>query len=95
MGRAEHRKKHKVVKQRMSDEQFKILQGEINQEFIENEVKNQIGFYQELFTECLTEAFKNNGITNTRANMILDDVKTIMIRKVEEKKHKKRGAKIV
>lgn len=91
MGRAEDRKKKKSVNRRITDKQFQALNSDINQEFIKQEVKEQVGFFQELFTECLTEAFKNNGISNTKAGVILDDIRIIMIRKVEEKRSGKVG----
>ena len=70
MGRAESRKKAKYIKKRLTTD----------------EVTRQTGVFKKLFSECLTEAFKKNNISLTKANMILDDVSIIMQRKVSEKR---------
>ena len=89
MGRAEHRKMQKSIRKRMTDEQFNKLQVEANKGFVEMEVNKQIKFYQNLWTECMLEAFKNNGLSQAKAKMVLDDIELIMLRKIEEKKNSK------
>lgn len=46
MGRAEDRKKKKSVNRRITDKQFQALNSDINQEFIKQEVKEQVGFFK-------------------------------------------------
>ena len=87
MGRAEHRKMQRHISKRMTEEQFKIFQSEVNQEYIKGEVNKQIKFYQNLWNECMEEAFKNNGISLTKAKMILEDIELIMLRKIDKKKN--------
>ena len=89
MGRAEHRKMQRKMKKIMSDEQLKSLQDEANRGFVEMEVNKQIKFYQDLWTECMLEAFKTNGLSQAKAKMVLDDIELIMLRKIEEKKNSK------
>ncbi|WP_294377732.1 hypothetical protein [uncultured Clostridium sp.] len=91
MGRAENRKMKKHIKSKMTEEQFKVFQSEVNQEYVNGEVNKQIKFYQELWTDCLLEAFKKNGYSTDKAKMILDDVELIMLRKIEEKKKNNTG----
>ncbi|BBK77338.1 hypothetical protein [Clostridium butyricum] len=91
MGRAENRKMKKHIKGRMTEQQFNVFQSEVNQEFINGEVNKQIKFYQELWTDCLLEAFKKNGYSLDKSKMILDDVELIMLRKIREKKNNQAG----
>ena len=89
MGRAEHRKMQRHINKRMTDEQFNRFHSEVNQEYIKGEVNKQIKFYQNLWTECMLEAFKINGLSQAKAKMVLDDIELIMLRKIEEKKNSK------
>ena len=89
MGRAEHRKMQKKTKKMLTDEQFKQLQSEANKGYVETEVNKQIAVSQNLLTECMLEAFKNNGLSQAKAKMVLDDIELIMLRKIEEKKNSK------
>lgn len=85
MGRAENRKKKKFLNRKLTPEQFEKLNSEANKELIDYEVDKQIKFYQNLWTECMLEAFKINKISTDKARMILEDIETIMLRKVAEK----------
>ena len=87
MGRAENRKKKKFLNRKLTPEQFAKLNSEANKELIDYEVDKQIKFYQNLWTECMLEAFKINKISTDKARMVLEDIETIMLRKVEEKKN--------
>lgn len=87
MGRAENRKMKKHLRNSLTPEQFATLQSQANKDMVQLEVNNQIKFYQGLWSECLTEAFKKNGYSNEKAKMLLDDVEIIMRRKVEEKRN--------
>ena len=89
MGRAKDRKKRKILNRRLTPEQFAKLNSDANRELVEYEVDKQIKFYQALWTECMLEAFKENKISTDKAKMILEDIETIMIRKIEEKKNGK------
>ena len=89
MRRAEHRKMQRHINKRMTDEQFNRFQSEVNQEYIKGEFNKQIKFYQNLWTECMLEAFKTNGLSQAKAKMVLDDIELIMLRKIEEKKNSK------
>ena len=91
MGRAENRKMKKHLKGRMTEEQFKVIQSEVNKEYINREVDKQIKFYQELWNDCMTEAFKKNGLSDSKAIMILEDIRLIMMQKVNEKKKNSQG----
>jgi ribosomal protein L9 len=82
MGRAENRKMKKNLKKGLTNEQFQKLQSQANKEIVQFEVSNQIKFYKSLWTECLLESFKKNGISNDKAKMFLDDVEIIMRKKV-------------
>ena len=86
MGRAESRKKAKYIKKRLTTDQFNKLERDINKQYIQDEVTRQTEVFKKLFSECLTEAFKQNNISLIKANMILDDVSIIMQRKVSEKR---------
>ena len=88
MGRAEKRKKTNALKKRMSDDQFNKLVNNSNRELINQEVKNRTDFFKGLFSECLEESFKKNGISGSKSRMVMDDVEIIMLRKVEEKRGK-------
>lgn len=86
MGRAEDRKKKRYINKKLTPEQFTHLESEINQKYIEQEVKIQMAYFRKLFADSLVEAFKKNDISLTKANMIIDDVAVIMERKVSEKR---------
>lgn len=85
MGRAENRKKKKILNRRLTPEQFEKLNSEANKELIDYEVDRQIKFYQNLWTECMIKAFEQNNISKDKARMVLEDIETIMLRKVAEK----------
>lgn len=82
MGRAEDRKKKKIMKRKLTNVQLDRLQSEANLEYINQEVEKKCDFFKELFSQCITEAFKKNGFTNVQANKLLDDVQIIMRKKV-------------
>lgn len=84
MGRAEDRKKKKFMKKRLTSEQLDKLQSETNQEYINNEVNRQVKFFQGLLSDSLLEAFKMNGVNNTKASKIVDDVQIVMRKKVNK-----------
>ena len=86
MSRSERRKQIKHVNKKLTTEQFQKLQSDRNREFIDQEVLKQTNHFKMLFTECLNESFKKNGISNLKAKMILEDVLIIMKRKVSEKR---------
>lgn len=88
MGRKENRKKAKVIQKKMTKEQFDSFKSEVNRKYIEDEVEKQIKYYQKFWNVCLVEAFKKNGLSESKAIMILDDVEIIMRQKIEEKKNK-------
>lgn len=92
MGRAENRKKAKYIRRKISDEQFKKLQSDINRAYIQDEVEKQLQFVQAFWAECMEEAFKKNNISQTKLKMVLDDIELIMARKVSEKKKNSSGS---
>lgn len=87
MGRAEKRKQKKALSRRLTPEQFAKLNSDANREMVKYEVDKQIEFYQALWTECMLEAFKQNNISTEKVRIILEDIETIMLRKVSEKKN--------
>lgn len=89
MGRAQRRYNEKQLKKVMSDEQYnKIING-LNQDVIELQVQKELTFYKNLMSEAMVEAMKKNGLNLSKINLILDDMRLILIRKVEEKKDEK------
>lgn len=84
MGRVERRKQQKHMSKKLTPEQFNSLQSGINQDFINIEVEKRCDFFKTLFSESLKQAFKNHGISNSKAKVILDDVEAIIIRKVNK-----------
>ncbi|MEG2412597.1 MAG: hypothetical protein RSA29_17025 [Clostridium sp.] len=84
MGRTERRKQQKVMNKKLSTDQFSKLQSEVNKEYIDKEVDRQCNFFKNIFSDCLLEAFKKNGVSNQKGKAILDDVESIMIRKVNK-----------
>lgn len=89
MSRALNRK----LKSKLTDEQFARLIGDSNREYVEQEVNRQINFYQQLWTDCLTESFKKHGLSLIKQREILEDVELIMKRKLQKKKEGKDNAK--
>ena len=89
MGRAEIRKQRKYVSKKLSEEQYRNLMSDVNKEYLDREVKNQVIWFKNLFSECLIESFEKNNISKSKALMILDDVDTIMQRKASEKNNGK------
>lgn len=84
MGRPEDRHRKKTLNKRLTDDQFKKLQSDINQEFINREVKSQIDNFKSVFLECTVEAFKKNGISNSKSKAIADDIELIILRRVSK-----------
>ena len=89
MSRAANRK----LRSKLTEEQFARLIGDSNRQYVESEVNRQIKFYQHLWTDCLTEAFKKHGLSLIKQREILEDVELIMRRKVQKKKEGKDNAK--
>ncbi len=83
MGRTERRKQQRVMNKKLSTDQFNKLQSEVNRDYINIEVDRQCTFFKNMFSDCLIEAFKNNGISNSKGKQILEDVELIMLRKVK------------
>ncbi len=83
MGRAERRKQQRIMNKKLSADQFNKLQNEVNKDYINIEVDRQCTFFKNIFSECLIEAFKSNGISNSKGKQILEDVELIMLRKVK------------
>ncbi len=84
MGRAERRKQQKFMNRKLSIDQFDKLKNEVNRDYINIEVDRQCTFFKNIFSECLIESFKNNGISSSKGKQILDDVELIMLRKVKK-----------
>lgn len=89
MGRAEIRKQRKYMSKKLTEGQYNSLLNDVNKEFINEEVKEQVTWFKNLFSECLVEAFEKNNIGKKKALMILDDVTTIMQRKASEENNGK------
>lgn len=85
MGRAEIRKKRKYMSKKLTSEQYNNLLNDVNKEYIESEVQDQVIWFKNLFSDCLVEAFEKNNISKIKAIMILEDVSKIMQRKGSEK----------
>lgn len=85
MGRKALRQRNRVLKNKLSDEQFKRLLGESNKKYVDGEVNRQIKFYQNLWSECIIEAFAKEGYSEYKAKQLLEDIEVIMLRKAEEK----------
>lgn len=84
MGRAQRRAQEKYVKSKLPQDQYEKLVNEINYEYINSEVNKGMNKFKALFAECLLESFKKNGITNSKAKAVLDDVDILMVRKVRK-----------
>ena len=66
---------------------LKAISGELeaNKGYVEMEVNMQIAFYQNLLTECMLEAFKNNGLSQAKANRIKAMSASYTIAQIAEK----------
>ena len=86
VGRAEKRKQQRVFKKKLTDEQFKVLLANTNSTAVQCEVENQIKYYQELWSRHIIQAFKEHGISDMKAKMVLDTIEVNMIREMEIKR---------
>lgn len=84
MGRAEDRKRAKNVKKKLNDEQFNNLMNMASSDYIKIEVNRQMNFLQKHFTDAIIESLKKNGFNNTKIAMIIDDVQSIFLKKVNK-----------
>ncbi len=84
MGRAEDRKRAKNVKKKLNDEQFNNLMNMASSGYIKIEVNRQMNFLQKHFTDAIIESLKKNGFNNTKIAMIIDDVQSIFLKKVNK-----------
>lgn len=87
MGRAEKRKQKKVISKKLTVSQYNNLLNGVNKEYIEQEVKDRVTWFKNIFSECLIEAFEKNNISKSKSFMILEDVQAIMQRKGSESKN--------
>lgn len=87
MGRAEKRKQKKVISKKLTVSQYNNLLNGVNKEYIEQEVKERVTWFKNIFSECLIEAFEKNNISKSKSFMILEDVELIMQRKGSESKN--------
>lgn len=87
MGRAEKRKQKKVISKKLTVSQYNNLLNGVNKEYIEQEVKDRVTWFKNIFSECLIEAFEKNNISKSKSFMILEDVQIIMQRKGSESKN--------
>lgn len=87
MGRAEKRKQKKVISKKLTVSQYNNLLNGVNKEYIEQEVKDRVTWFKNIFSECLIEAFEKNNISKSKSFMILEDVQVIMQRKGSESKN--------
>lgn len=84
MGRAEDRKRKKNVKKKLNDNQFNNLMTRVDSDFIKLEVDRQMDFLQTNFTDAIIESLKKNGLSNTKISIIVDDVQSIFLKKVNK-----------
>lgn len=87
MGRAEKRKQKKVISKKLTVSQYNNLLNSVNKEYIEQEVKDRVSWFKNIFSECLIEAFEKNNISKSKSFTILEDVQIIMQRKGSESKN--------
>lgn len=82
MGRAEDRKRKKEVRKSLSDKQYEKLMSIATSDYVKFEVNRQMDFLQKHFTDAIIESLKKNGFSNTKIAMIVDDVQSIFLKKV-------------
>lgn len=86
VGRAERRKQQRVFRRKLTDEQFNTLMLNTNSKAVQCEVENQIKYYQELWSRHIIQAFKEHGISDMKAKMVLDTIEVNMTREMEIKR---------
>lgn len=84
MGRAQDRKRAKECRKKLNDDQFNKLMNIANSDFIKLEVDRQMEFLQTNFTDAIIESLKKNGFSNTKIAMVIDDVQSIFLKKVNK-----------
>lgn len=84
MGRAEDRKRAKECRKKLNDKQFNNLMSMASSDYIKIEVNRQMNFLQKHFTDAIIESLKKNGMSNTKISMIIDDVQSIFLKKVNK-----------
>lgn len=82
MGRAEDRKRKKEVRKSLSEKQYERLMNIATSDYVKFEVNRQMDFLQKNFTDAIIESLKKNGFSNTKIAMIVDDVQSIFLKKV-------------
>lgn len=82
MGRAEDRKRKKEVRKKLSEKQYNNLVNATCSDYVKLEVNRQMDFLQKHFTDAIIESLKKNGMSNTKIYMIIDDVQSIFLKKV-------------
>ena len=89
MGRAERRKQQKTFRRKLTDDQFNVLMARTNNTAVQCEVEKQIKFYQELWSRHMVQAFKEHGLSDIKAKMVLDTIQVNMARELETKRNNK------